>query len=770
MTRFLTKKLMSNLAMMFLSSFILIAFVGNASAQAISQIQVVGNQRVEAETVKDYLSFKTGERYTNAKSNASLKSLFKTGLFKDVSIRKSGSKVIVKVEENPVIGKIAFEGNRKLNDKQLQEGISSKPRGVLTQSRVQSDVKLILESYRRLGRYDAQVNVKTIQRGDNRVDLVFEINENDKSRIRGINFVGNARYSDGELRDVMSTSEAGLLNFLSTRDVYDPDRLDADLELLRQFYLKAGYADFEILSSIAEFDREANDFYITITVDEGERYEFGDIIVDTSLEIDQSILDNSLKVSSGDIYNAEHVDETLEALTLVAAQNGYALARVRPRGNKDTENKTIDVTFYVEQGARIYIERINILGNDRTRDYVIRRELDVDEGDAYNQILIDRAKKRIQKMGIFSSVDIQRVSGSASDRIILNVNVTEKSTASLSLGGGYSTGNGFIGEVSFTERNLMGRGQILKVAAGFGSTTSNYELSFTEPRFMGRRISTGFDLYRTFKDYSDDAYYELKREGGRIRIGLLISDRLTFTSNYNLEIRDVKITDQARVTSGIKDLEGESFSSSVSYALTYNSLDDMNSPTNGYYLRAAQDVAGLGGDDNYLRSTLKATAYKPLSGSIIGIAKFEAGNIISLDDDDVSQLQTFRIGGETIRGFENLGIGPRDIRAGRGTALGGTTYWAATAETQFPFPGLSKSIGIKGAFFADAGSVYDTGNVGSLTSADIGGNDGEIRSSVGASLIWSSPFGPLRFDFAEVLTKEDSDKEQFFRFGIDTKF
>ena len=740
----------------------------SVNAQTVSNIVVSGNKRVEVETVKSYLTFSQGETYSSQKANASLKALFQTGLFSDVGISRSGNTVYVKVEENSVIGKVAFEGNKKIKDAQLTQLVRSKERGVLTQSRVQSDIRLILESYRRIGRFDAEVQAKTIDRSDNRVDLVFEIIENKKTRIRGINFVGNERFSDGRLREVMSTSEGSPLNLFGSSDVYDPDKVQADVELLRQFYLNAGYADFEVISTTADLDRDNNAFFITIVLDEGERYTFGEITVDTILDLDVNDIQKSLKVREGKIYNAEKVDQSLEALTLAAAQKGFSLATVRPRGTKNYEEKTVDINFYIEEGARIYIERINIFGNDRTREYVIRREFDIDEGDAYNQVLVDRARTRLMRMGIFDNVQINRSQGSAADRVVINVEVVEQSTASLSVGGGYSTGNGFIADISFEERNLMGRGQYLKASIGTGTSTQNYKLSFTEPRFLGRRISAGFDLFRESKDFSDSSSYKTLKTGGSIRTGFKISDQLTSSLNYNYDETEITVTD-TNASAAVQAAAGLSKKSSVSYGLTYNSLDSTVNPTNGLFANVKQEIAGLGGNINYVRTIGRATYYQPISGSFIGLVSGKAGHIAGINGDDVRLLDTFKLGGETVRGFESFGLGPRDS-SGNQDALGGTSYWAATAEVQFPMPVLPKSIGIKGAFFADAGTLYGTGDLGSLSSANVIGNDQTIRSSVGASLIWSSPFGPLRADFAKVLNKEDGDKEQFFKFGIDTKF
>ena len=740
----------------------------SVNAQTVSNIVVSGNKRVEVETVKSYLTFSQGETYSSQKANASLKALFQTGLFSDVGISRSGNTVYVKVEENSVIGRVAFEGNKKIKDAQLTQLVRSKERGVLTQSRVQSDIRLILESYRRIGRFDAEVQAKTIDRSDNRVDLVFEITENKKTRIRGINFVGNERFSDGRLREVMSTSEGSPLNLFGSSDVYDPDKVQADVELLRQFYLNAGYADFEVISTTADLDRDNNAFFITIVLDEGERYTFGEITVDNILDLDVNDIQKSLKVREGKIYNAEKVDQSLEALTLAAAQKGFSLATVRPRGTKNYEEKTVDINFYIEEGARVYIERINILGNDRTREYVIRREFDIDEGDAYNQVLDDRARTRLMRMGISDNVQINRSQGSAADRVVINVEVVEQSTASLSVGGGYSTGNGFIADISFEERNLMGRGQYLKASIGTGTSTQNYKLSFTEPRFLGRRISAGFDLFRESKDFSDSSSYKTLKNGGAIRTGFKISDQLTSSLNYNYDETEISVT-ASDASAAVQAAAGLSKKSSISYGLTYNSLDSTVNPTNGLFANVNQEIAGLGGNINYVRTTGRATYYQPISGSFIGLVSGKAGHIAGINGDDVRLLDTFKLGGETVRGFESFGLGPRDS-FGNQDALGGTSYWAATAEVQFPMPVLPKSIGIKGAFFADAGTLYGTGNLGSLSSANILGNDQTIRSSVGASLIWSSPFGPLRADFAKVLNKEDGDKEQFFKFGIDTKF
>ncbi|WP_157747827.1 outer membrane protein assembly factor BamA [Cohaesibacter sp. ES.047] len=744
--------------------------ISPAFAQTVSRIAVEGNARVSDDTIRSYVVVKPGQRASAFDIDESLKALYQTGLFKDVVINRRGSTLVVKVQENAVINRISFEGNDRLKDEVLEQVVTSKGRGILSQSRVKTDTQRILEAYRRAGRFGAQVEPKIIDLGRNRADLVFEITEGAKTSVSRVSIIGNTQFSDRRLSKVITTKESGWLSWFTANDTYDAERLAADEERLRKFYLNNGYADFRVISSVADLDRERNVFFVTITVEEGEQYRIGDVEVDSAVpDVDAEELRGYVKTDQGDVYSAEEVSESLEDMTIAIAESGYAFARVSPRADRDYENKTINLVYQVDEGARAYVERINIRGNTRTRDYVIRREFDMAEGDAFNRVLLDRAKRRLEALGFFEKVAITTEQGSSPDRVVLNVDVTEKGTGSLSLGGGYSTEDGFIADVSITETNFMGRGQYLKAAVSGGASQQSYTLSFTEPYFLGRRMAAGFDLYKqTYKD-TDSREYDYDRVGGTLRLGLPITNELSFNPYYTLErkkLSNYELYSKPNASPGVTEAidEGETIKSSLGYSLVYNTVDSMVAPSDGIYAKFQQEFAGVGGDVRFIRSTIDARYYHELypTWGLVGMLKVGGGHIQGIGGDDVRILDAFYQGGETIRGFATAGYGPRDKRSGE--ALGGKTYFNATAELQFPLPYLD-GVGLSGAVFADAGTLF-----GSDAAKGSFHSDNSIRSSVGAGIVWASPFGRLRVDYGYALTKESYDEKQEFRFGAATNF
>ncbi len=751
------------------------------SSRTIQQIDVQGNRRVETETVVGYLRLGVGDRYDSVRADDSFKALFATGLFSDVKISLQGSVLLVELVENPIINRVAFEGNRKVTNDTLEAEVQLRPRIVFTRSRVTADVQRILTIYRRSGRFDARVEPKIIQLPQNRVDLVFEIDEGDKTKVSRINFVGNRAFSDSDLQEEITTSESGLLSFLKSDDIYDPDRLAADQELLRRFYLNQGYADFRVVSAVADLDRDNNSFFITITVDEGALYTFGEVVVESNLNgLNPDELRAIVLTRPGDNYSLENIDKTLEDLTLEVSRLGFAFAQVRPQGRRDAETKLISIVYVVEESSPVYIERINIIGNTRTHDEVVRREFDVDEGDAYNRVLIDRAERRLNSLDYFEKVTISRSPGSAPDRVIVNVEVVDKSTGSLSVGAGFSTQDGVLGDVSVTERNFLGRGNFVRLAASISGKRQDIDFSFTDPYFMDRRISAGIDIFSRRVDLEDESSFNLERNGAGLRFGFPITENWSLTTRYQFSLE--KITDvQSTSSIAVFQAQGNSNTSALGYTIRFDTLDSSRNPTNGLYFTFSQDIAGLGGDVNYLRTTAEARAYYEFRPSIVGLVKLQGGHITGLGSDNVRLLDAFFKGGETIRGFDRSGLGPRDLVSG--DALGGNIYFAATAEVQFPVPFLPESLGFKGAVFVDAGSVYNTDLVSGATfdrdgsgAIDLANetlvvqDSSSIRSSVGVSIIWNSPFGPLRADLAQVLSSSTFDDEQVFRFGGGTQF
>jgi outer membrane protein insertion porin family len=749
-----------------------------AQAATVREIRVVGNRRVEPETVRSYLQFAVGDTYDAGKADRSLRALFGTGLFADVRIDREGSAVIVTVVENPVVNQVAFEGNSEVDTQTLQNEVQLKPRAIYTRARALADVQRILSVYRRQGRYAASVEPKLIEIEQNRVNVVFEINEGQATKVKSISFIGNRAFSDSQLRDIISTTQSGWFDFLKGTNVYDPDRLNLDRELLRQYYLKNGYADARVIAANAELDRDGSGFFITFTLDEGELYTFGEVRIESALaDVRPESLQGEMLTKPGAYYNGSDVEKTTERLTLLVAERGFAFARVRPQVDRDPAARLINLTYVIDEGPRVYIERINIAGNTRTKDHVIRREFRLAEGDAFNPLLVDKAKKRLQAMGFFKKVEINRRPGNGPDRVLLDVAVEEQPTGELSFGAGYSTVEGVIGDVSFTERNLFGNGQFLRLKVGGSADRFQVDLSFTEPRFLDRNLAAGFDLFHKDVNQLSTSSFKSRKTGGGVRIGFPLSEYLWLTTSYTLSHDDIYEVDTATASRAVIEAQGAALTSSIGNALTYDTRNHPRNPTRGLFFQLAGDYAGVGGDVQYVRVQGEGRAYYPITDNFTFVGRVIGGQIEGWGGDDVRLLDLFYKGGETIRGFGRSGIGPRDLNTG--DALGGKTYWSATAEIRFPLPFVPEELGMSGAVFADAGALFNAGDtvksapqgcsLGSTATVCLA-DDETIRASAGASLMWNSPVGPLRLDYAFPLSKESYDKVQEFRFGASTKF
>lgn len=654
------------------------ALLSPAAAQdsRIRDIRVVGNRRVEPETVRSYMRVSVGDAYDAGKVDQSLRALFQTGLFADVRIDREGSALVVTVVENPVINQIAFEGNYEVEKKTLESEVQLKPRAVYTRAKVQADVQRILDIYRRQGRFAATVEPKIIELEQSRVNLVFEINEGGATKVKSIQFIGNRAFSDSQLKDIITTSQQGWFDFIKGTAFYDPDRVNLDRELLRQYYLKNGYADARIVSGSADLDRDGSGFFLTFVVEEGEIYNFGDVQVQSALAgVTAQELMGEVLTKRGALYNAAEIDKTVERLTLVVSERGFAFARVRPKADRDPAGRVIALTYVIDEGPRVYIERINVIGNTRTKDYVIRREFRLAEGDAFNPLLVDRAKKRLQGLGFFKGVEVKRRPGSAPDRVVLDVELVEQPTGEISFGVGYSTAEGVIGDITFTERNLMGNGQFLRLKLGGSFERTQIDLSFTEPRFLDRNLSAGFDLFH--KDIQNSQYqlYNNMKTGGSLRFGFPLSEHLWVTNYYTLsrdEIYDVDtslVGDNQVASRAIRDAEGVAYTSLVGTSIAYDQRNHPRNPTRGYYLQASTDFAGLGGDVQFARFMGEGRYYHPITEKITFVGRVMGGHIMGWGGDEVRLLDMFYRGGETIRGFERAGFGPRDTSTD--SALGG---------------------------------------------------------------------------------------------------
>jgi len=755
-----------------------LAGVTVAEAAVINRIDVRGNSRVDASTVRGNLTITPGSSFNNNDIDESVKRLFATGLFSDVQISVSGSTLIVTVAENQIINQVVFNGNKKIKDAALKQVVQSRQLGAYNDLILQADVQAIRDAYSAIGRSDATVTTRLVPVDGGRVNLAFEINEGDRTKISSINFVGNQAFGDGRLADVITTKRSNMLSFLTRKDVYDEDKLRADEELLRRFYYNRGYADFRVISAFAELDEANNEYVVTITVEEGERYVFGDVSIESTVPgIDTDSLKGLIESRSGSVYSAKDVEDTILAISDRVATQGYPFATITPRGDRDFNNRTISVVYLVDEGTRAYVERIEIRGNTRTRDYVIRREFDLSEGDAFNQVLVRRAKKRLEELKFFSSVEISTQPGSQPDRVVLIVDVKDQSTGEFGVGGGYSNSDGFTATVDITERNFLGRGQFIRASVGGGTDTREYSMSFTEPYFLGYRLAAGFDVFK--KTDSGYSGFEEDTQGINLRLGAPITEDLYLTTAFkytqtdytgistvasNPELAAINRT----IANGGHDI------ASLSYTLSYSTLDDNLLPREGISARITQEYAGLGFDSDYFKTTAKASYFHMLSesGDLIGQVSAGAGNITATGGNNLRVFDHLYVGQETIRGFDTRGIGPRVFNGATDVgSAGGTTYFNGTVEVSAPMPMLSRDLGLRLNLFADAATLY--GN--SISAADFGtqtlvGSDMEWRTSVGGGITWASPFGPLRVYYAEPVVKESYDKIKKFGFGASTRF
>ncbi|MBL4906086.1 MAG: outer membrane protein assembly factor BamA [Sneathiella sp.] len=739
--------------------------LGKAYAQStgtVSDIRVEGNRRIEAATIRSYLLFSAGSPYNRSRVDKSLKALFNTGLFADVSFRRDGSTVIVSVVENPIINRLAFEGNRRIADDILSSEVQLRPRIVYTRARVQNDVQRIITVYRRNGRFAAVVEPKVIQLPENRVDLVFEINEGEETGIKKIRFVGNKKFSDKRLLRQISTDETRWYNFLSDSDTYDPDRLTFDRELLRKYYLSKGYADFRVVSAIAELTPDRDGFFITFAVDEGRQYTFGKIDIASEIkDLQPEAIRALLTTFEGEIYNADKIEESIQAITFELGKLGYAFVNVRPRVDRDKESLKIGISYHINKGPRVYVERINITGNVRTLDHVIRREFRLAEGDAFNTALLRRSRSRIRGLNFFEKVDVTQEEGSSPDKTIVNVDVQEKSTGELSVGAGFSTTDSVSGDLTIRERNLLGKGQDLKFSISLGADTQQVDLGFTEPYFLGRELSAGFDIYSIRNDLQDESGYDLERNGFNLRTGFPIKENVSAAVKYSLV--NEKISDvSSAASSAIQRAEGEYLTSSIGYKLTFNYLDDPILPVEGNRYSFGQTYSGVGGEVYSLATTADYIHFFPVYEDDVVLSLDARGGYIVGLGEDVILSQRFNLGGNTFRGFEKSGIGPRDSVTT--DALGGNAYVVGKAELRFPL-GFPEEFGLLGSSFIQAGTLTGIDD----SDADIV-DDASIRASAGVGVNWTSPFGPIQINISYPFLKEDYDKDEVFQFNFGTRF
>lgn len=737
-----------------------------ASAYAetnVKQIVVIGNQRIEADTVKAFMVLPNRAGISQNDINAALKRLYNTGLFADVTITQEDEKLLVKVEENPIVNEIAFEGNKRIDDTELAKETSLQSRSVFTRAKAQSDVQRLLNVYQKNGRFSAEITPKIIELDHNRVNVVFEIDEGKKATVKKILFVGNEAFTDTDLSKVIHTKESRWYRFFSDADIYDPDRVAFDKETLRKHYINRGYADFKVESAIAEITTDKESFFLTFTLNEGNKYNFGDITVKSVLkDVDPAKLKEKATTLKGETFNAEQIDQSIEAMTDLLRDSGYAFVDIDAVHDQQRANRIINLTYKVQEGPKVYVERINIDGNVRTIDKVIRREFRLSEGDPYNAAQIRRSQQRIRNLGFFEKVDVDTTPGSAPDKANIDVKLSERSTGELNFTAGFSTTEGALVGTSIRERNLLGKGQELKFNVQKATRGFQADVGFTEPYFMDKDLSVGADVFRITRELDSESSYDSEVTGITLRSSYSLTEHTRHTLRYSIrkdEITDVD-DDASRF---IREQEGENTVSLVGHTLMLDKRDSRFDPREGYAVRFNQDFAGLGGDSKFIRNELRTSYYHPIyKKEVIFNVIGNAGYIFGLNDEDVRINQRFFVGGNEIRGFRNAGIGPRDTDTN--DALGGNIYYSGSAELTFPL-GLPEELGFRGSVFMDAGTLYDVDNNGSEVA-----DEGSIRAAAGVGLSWRSPLGPIRINYGNPFKKESFDRTQQIRFNFGTRF
>ncbi|MFN3469376.1 MAG: outer membrane protein assembly factor BamA, partial [Novosphingobium sp.] len=718
------------------------------AGDVIRSVVVEGSQRLEPDTILSYIRLRPGQTYTQALGDQALKDLYATELFADVSIRNNRGDVVVQVKENPVINRIILEGNKRLKEDKILPEIKLAARQIFTRSKVRADVARIIELYKRQGRFAASVEPKMVMLDQNRVDIVFEISEGPKSKVRRINIIGNEKFKDGRLRGQMVTKQASFTRIFSSGTSYDPDRLAFDQQKLRQFYLTEGYADFRVVSAVAELTPDKRDFIITYVVEEGERYKFGDVKVDSQLrDFDSEKLAANLPIKAGQWYNAKAVEDQVDRLTETAGAFGYAFADVRPDFSRNKDDLTMSVTFRIAEAPRTYVERVDVNGNTLTQDKVVRREFRIAEGDAFNTFQIKRSTNRIKSLGYFQEkFEIEQKPGSAPDRIVLEANVEERPTGELQLSAGFSSLESFIFQGSIRQNNFRGRGQTIGLSVDYSRFTRSVQVSFTEPYLFDKNVSFGMDVYRrdinsfNFTNQNRNTTYRQSTTGFSARVGVPLTEYMSLIGRYTFNIDDVTLDRNTFFVNGqcsnllagrfLCDAIGKRTSSILGASLVYDTLDNRLRPSRGMQVVLGGDVAGLGGTVKYARVTANAARFWPVGGGFIFSVRGEGGAIRPLASrsndptiDDVYLTDRFFLGEPQIRGFDIRGVGPRVLRKTiiNGVesqdrnqwvddAIGGRYYYLTRAELEIPLGSGAREMGLRPSIYVDAGALWGIAN------------------------------------------------------------
>lgn len=748
------------------AALLCVAGPGSALAQAaFSSIEVRGNQRIETTTVLTYAGIAPGATVSAGEVNAAKQRIVNSGLFETVEVTPSGRTLIIEVKEFPTINQISIEGNRRINDETLTKLLTSQPRRVYSPSAADADARAIADAYYQAGRLAATVTPKIIPRSQNRVDLVFEVTESAVVEIERIGFVGNRSFSDRRLRQVLASKQAGFLRQVIRADTYTEDRVQFDIQLLTDFYRSRGFADFRVLSVTPEFSRERDAFFLTFNVQEGQRFKFGSVDLSTDVPgLDVSQFEGDVRVKTGQTYSPTRIDDTIARLERAAIENGYDFIRADPIISRNDRDLTLDIDFKLVRGPRILIERIDIEGNSTTLDQVIRRQFTVIEGDPFNPREIRASAERIRELGFFNQADVETREGTAPDRVIVDVNVEEKPTGSISLGANYSINAGFGILFGLREANFLGRGQQLNFQIGAGVDNANSNLTFIEPALFGRNVTGVFDIYyRSTTDYN--AYYDTTEFGFNPSVGFPISDNGRLSVNYlgaNNDLSNVS-TNSSVI---LQEEQGTLTTSGLGYAYSWNTSRSGLDPVTIYKFDFAQTFAGLGGDTEYVETIASTGFDTSVWNEDVGLTARLRGGALNFINSDSRVINRF--GGGYVRGFKRNGIGPRDLQALNQDALLGNYAVGLTVETDFPL-GLPEEYGIKGGLFYDAGSIWGLDNNIGTNGVPVD-DDFHLRQVIGASIFWTTPIGPLRFDFTRAIEKENYDETQNFNFSVATSF
>ena len=740
----------------------------------IAAVKIEGNQRIEEGTIRSYMLVQPGDPFDPDRIDRSLKTLFATGLFRDVTIRRDGGGLVVRVAENPIVNRIAFEGNRKINDEGLRADLQLRARAVFTPQLAQADRQRILDQYARKGRFAATVEPKIVRLDQNRVDVIFEVNEGDTTLVSRIAFVGNRQFGENRLREIINSREQAFYRLLSTSDQYDPERINFDKELLRRFYLKNGYADFEVKDATAELSPDRRAFFVTFSLNEGERYKVGQVGIESKLRnLPGDQLRPLLQVETGDTYDGDLVEKTTQAIQDAVQNRGFAFVDVKPRIARDSAKKTVDLVFDVTEGPRVFVERIDIVGNTRTKDKVIRRELRLAEGDAFNAAALRRSRQRLQDLGYFNGALLQPSPGSASDKAVITTTVDEKATGELTVGGGYSTDAGALVNIGLRERNLIGTGIDGSINGVLAQKRSQVDLSVTDPYFLDRNLVAGFDLFHVRNNNQDIAAYNERRTGGALRLGYEYNEHLRQAITYSLVDRNV-FNVQTGASIYIQNQAGKSLLSQIGQTLALDYRDSRTDPHDGFIVRLGTDFAGLGGTARYIRTKLDAQYYIPLE-SLTGDSDWlvalsaGAGYLAQLGREE-KIIDRFFLGGDNLRGFQSGGAGPHAVGNNSVDSIGGRFIYTQTTELRFPLP-ISADLGLSGRAFVDIGSLSQVTKITSLGGAPTTvTDDASPRVGAGVGVSWKTPFGLINVDVAQAVVKRKFDQTQVFRFGFGTRF